>query len=249
MSFPNLQQPPSTELAGQVLIVEDNLINQAFLSTLLRKYGISNAVVNNGLEAVNFLKTETVDLVLMDIQMPVMDGLMATRMIREQLQLTVPIVAVTSNPEFDAWPRCLAAGMNDFLSKPVQKRRLEAVLQRFLPEKEQKPPVIDRAYLEEMTGGSSELLNELIDFFKNELPNNRQALFDALEQQNREEFDRVAHRFRSSLNSIAMLGLAAELKKLERNPALPDDEIREKLTILFGEIAVGLKTLDEVDNR
>ncbi len=236
-------------MAGRVLIVEDNLINQAFLSTLLRKYGISNVVVNNGLEAVNFLKSETVDLILMDIQMPVMDGLMATRVIREQLQLSVPIVAVTSNPEFDARPRCQAAGMNDFLSKPVQKRQLEAVLERYLPEKEQKLPVIDRPYLEEMTGGSSELLNELISYFKNDLPNNRKALFGALEQKDRVEFDRVAHRFRSSLNSLAMLGLAAELKKLERNPTMPDDEIRDKLTVLFGDIAVGLKTLDEGGNK
>lgn len=248
MSFPLSPQTPKTDLTGRVLIVEDNLINQAFLVTLLRKYSIPSVVANNGLEAVNILRAETVDLVLMDIQMPVMDGLTATKYIREQLQLTVPVVAVTSNPEYDARPRCQAVGMNDFLSKPVQKRQLEAVLERFLPQKAEKAPIVDRKYLEEMTGGSSELLNELIDFFKNDLPNNQKALFGALDQKNRVEFDRVAHRFRSSLNSLAMLGLAADLKKLERNPMLPDDEIRDKLTVLFGEIAVGLKTLDSVNS-
>ncbi|GAB3925643.1 response regulator [Larkinella terrae] len=228
----------------RVLIVEDNLINQTFLSTLLRKYGVPSIVVNNGLEAVNFLKTQSVDLILMDIQMPVMDGLTATRQIRTQLGLTVPVVAVTSNPEYEARPRCREAGMDDFLSKPIQKKQLEAILERFLPPKEEKPPVIDQAYLLEITGGDNDLLTDLLSFFKSELPANRQALFDAVEQGNRVEFDHHAHRFRSSLNSLAMVNLAADLKKMEKNPTLTDAEIGEQLKALFHEISAGLKMLD-----
>jgi CheY-like chemotaxis protein/HPt (histidine-containing phosphotransfer) domain-containing protein len=245
MRPPPAQQTRKTDLTVRVLIVEDNLINQTFLSTLLRKYGIPSIVVNNGLEAVNFLKTETVDLVLMDIQMPVMDGLTATQQIREKLGLTIPVVAVTSNPEFEARPRCKEAGMDDFLAKPIQKKQLEAVLERFLQLKEPKPPVVDQTFLQEITGGDNGLLIDLVTFFKNDLAANRQALFDAIEQNNREQFDHLAHRFRSSLNSLAMLNAAAGLKKLERNAVLTNAEINEQLNVLFDEISVGLSTLEE----
>ncbi|GAB3249704.1 hypothetical protein GCM10027347_06990 [Larkinella harenae] len=233
------------KLAAQVLIVEDNLINQTFLVTLLRKYGITSAVVGNGLEAVNFLKTQTVDLVLMDIQMPVMDGLVATQHIRGQLGLATPVVAVTSNPEYDARPRCRAAGMDDFLSKPIQRKQLEAILDRFLNLNGVEPALIDQSYLQEITSGDKALLIELITFFQKDLPINQSALFKALEEHNRTEFDYVAHRFRSSLNSLAMLEAAANLKKLEKNTLMTDEQIAERLTILFEHIALGLKALNE----
>ncbi|MFC5410548.1 response regulator [Larkinella bovis] len=246
MHQPITHQTRGAERAVRVLVVEDNHINQAFLITLLRKYGIPSVVVGNGLEAVNFLKTQPVDLVLMDIQMPVMDGLTATRQIREELGLTVPVVAVTSNPEYDARPRCREAGMDDFLAKPIQKKQLEVILNRFLKLNEPEPPVVDQAYLMEITGGDQDLLADLLHFFRADLPVNRQTLFEALDQHNRQEFDQVAHRFRSSLNSLAMLDVAAKLKKLERNPALTTDEIRQQLTVLFDQIMVGLETLDQL---
>ncbi|GAB3327958.1 hypothetical protein GCM10027299_29310 [Larkinella ripae] len=246
MNQPITQQSRKPDLAVRVLIVEDNQINQAFLVTLLRKYGIPSVVVGNGLEAVNFLKRETVDLVLMDIQMPIMDGLTATQQIRQQLGLTIPVVAVTSNPEHDARPRCREAGMDDFLAKPIQKKQLEAILARFLNLNEPGTSVIDQTYLQEITGGDKELLISLIDFFKNELAANRTALFDALARQDRDQFDHLAHRFRSSLNSLAMLDGAASLKKLEKNQTLSEDEIRAQLTLLFDQITLGLQTLDEV---
>ena len=249
MNPPTLQQTRKADLTVRVLIVEDNFINQTFLSTLLRKYGIPSVVVSNGLEAVNFLKTQTVDLVLMDIQMPVMDGLTATQQIREQLGLSIPVVAVTSNPEFEVRPRCEEAGMDDFLAKPIQKKQLEAILERFLPLKEPKPPLVDQSYLQEITGGDTDLILDLITFFKEELPINRQALFEALEQNKRDEFDHLAHRFRSSLNSVALLDTAAGLKKIEKNPALTNEEVGEQLTALFGQITVGLETLENIIKR
>ncbi len=249
MNPPSVLQTRKTDLTVRVLIVEDNFINQTFLSTLLRKYGIPSVVVNNGLEAVNFLKKETVDLILMDIQMPVMDGLTATQQIREELGLSIPVVAVTSNPEFEVRPRCQEAGMDDFLAKPIQKKQLEAILERFLPRKDEQTPVVDQTYLREITGGDHDLINDLIAFFKVELPINKQALFEALDQNNRDEFDHLAHRFRSSLNSVAMLDIAAGLKKIEKNPALTDQEVRENLTDLFRQIAVGLETLEVLIKR
>ncbi|GAB3909869.1 hypothetical protein GCM10028803_48390 [Larkinella knui] len=245
MKLPNAQQFGKADLSVRVLIVEDNFINQTFLSTLLRKYGIPSIVVSNGLEAVNFLKTQTVDLVLMDIQMPVMDGLTATQQIRQQLGLQIPVVAVTSNPEFDARPRCQEAGMDDFLAKPIQKKQLEGILERFLLLKATKPPIVDQSYLREITGDDNELIGELITFFKSELPINRQALFEAIEHNKRDQFDHLAHRFRSSLNSVAMLDIAAGLKKLEKNPALTNEEIHNQLTLLFNEIVAGLQSLEE----
>lgn len=241
MHQPTAPQTRKSDLAVRVLIVEDNHINQAFLVTFLRKYGIPSVVVGNGLEAVNYLKTQTVDLILMDIQMPVMDGLTATQQIRNELGLSTPVVAVTSNPEYEARPRCREAGMDDFLSKPIQKKQLEAVLERFLTN-----PLVDQSYLQEITGGDRELQLELISFFKTELPINRAALFEALEQQKRDQFDYLAHRFRSSLNSVAMLELAASLKELEKNPTLTDADVLRQLKILFDRITLGLITLERI---
>ncbi|RRA97986.1 response regulator [Larkinella rosea] len=249
MNPPIANQNRKADLSVRVLIVEDNFINQTFLSTLLRKYGVPSVVVSNGLEAINFLKSQRVDLILMDIQMPVMDGLTATQQIRQQLQLTVPVVAVTSNPEFDARPRCREAGMDDFLSKPIQKKQLEAILERFLPSKEEKPPVVNQDYLRDITGGDAGLLTELITLFKTDLSANRQALFAAIETNKRDEFDHLAHRFRSSLNSVAMLDTAVELKKLERNPTLTDAEIGQRLEAIFDEITIGIRTLDQLTEK
>ncbi|WP_128548631.1 response regulator [Larkinella soli] len=243
---------PATTTGARILIVEDNSLNQALLANLLRKYGLRSEIVDNGRKAVDYLRMNAVDLILMDIQMPEMDGLTATTLIRGELKLMTPIVAVTSYPEHEARPRCAQVGMNDFLPKPIQKDQLEEVLARFLPgiQSASGPSVstasvVDLNYLEQITFGDTELLNELLTAFRDELPGNRNGLFQALEEESRSTFTHLAHRFQSSLNALAMLGVAAEMKKLEKNPDLPESIIREKLTSLFDEITLGLAVLDE----
>lgn len=108
-----------------ILVVEDNAVNQLLLDTLLRKLGCRVEIAKNGREAVDKVRVREFDLVLMDLQMPEMDGLQATRAIRLQSGAMLPIVALTAHAQPKDVEECLQAGMNDYLSKPVELDRLK----------------------------------------------------------------------------------------------------------------------------
>ncbi len=117
-------------LRGKVLLVEDNLVNQTVATKLLRKLGLTVEVTEDGAQAVERLEKGAVDLVIMDMQMPVMDGLEATRRIRKLRPdlASIPIVGLTANAFESDREDCLNAGMNDFFSKPVNREMLEAMV-------------------------------------------------------------------------------------------------------------------------
>ena len=120
----------------RVLLAEDNAINQMVSVSLLKKLGFVVDVAENGNEALKSLEQNHYDLVLMDCQMPVMDGYEATRMIRDPsspvLNHAVPIVAMTANAMSGEREKCLAAGMNDYTTKPVKIEVLKKVLSQVL---------------------------------------------------------------------------------------------------------------------
>jgi len=117
----------------RILLAEDNPVNQKVALIMLKKYGFSATVVSNGLQVLNTLKNEPYDLVLMDVQMPEMDGIEASRRIREQAWNTgnrdIPIIAMTAHAMKEDQDRCLAAGMNLFISKPVDPEKLINMIQ------------------------------------------------------------------------------------------------------------------------
>jgi signal transduction histidine kinase/CheY-like chemotaxis protein/HPt (histidine-containing phosphotransfer) domain-containing protein/HAMP domain-containing protein len=116
----------------KILLVEDNLINQELALTILQKSGINAEAASNGREAVTVLETTAFDLVLMDMQMPIMDGLQATRYIRDEsspvLNHQIPIVAMTANAMRKDQEACIQAGMNDFISKPFNPVQLIKII-------------------------------------------------------------------------------------------------------------------------
>lgn len=122
--------------SARILIVEDNAVNQRVASALLARAGYRAEVANNGEEALSALARMPFDLVLMDCQMPVLDGYMATQRLREREAGSgkrLPVIAMTANALPGDPERCLAAGMDDYLSKPVTREALYAALQRWLP--------------------------------------------------------------------------------------------------------------------
>jgi CheY-like chemotaxis protein len=104
----------------KVLVVEDNRINRMLAFSLLSKWGVSYDWAEHGEEAIMLLKENPYDLILMDMQMPVMDGLEATVKIRNEMLLDIPIIALTANAFKDDAQRCLDSGMNDVVTKPFE---------------------------------------------------------------------------------------------------------------------------------
>jgi signal transduction histidine kinase len=121
------------QLRGRILLVEDNPINQMVASKMLEKLGLDIILAGNGQEAIETLESEHIDAVLMDCQMPVLDGFAATRQIREQGRfVALPIIAMTANVMEGDRDKCIDAGMNDYIGKPVVAADLRKTLERWL---------------------------------------------------------------------------------------------------------------------
>jgi CheY-like chemotaxis protein len=108
----------------KILVVEDNHFNQKLMAILLKKMGCSFEIVSNGHDAVSKVRSNKYDIILMDIQMPLMDGFSATQIISKELQVTTPIIALTARAFNDDRQKCLESGMVDFLVKPVDVTQL-----------------------------------------------------------------------------------------------------------------------------
>jgi len=141
----NLIQNTHQELKGfTILVVEDNELNQMVAKGLLEYNGASVAIANHGKEALEILRNEKMDCVLMDIQMPVMDGLETTQMIRANAQWAdLLIIAVTANADHQYKDLCRSVGMNDFLTKPINPELLVNTLLKWLVPKQDSKARID----------------------------------------------------------------------------------------------------------
>ncbi|MGR6873016.1 response regulator [Pseudomonas sp. HK3] len=117
---------------GRILLVEDNLNNQLVIKRTLEKLGYEVVVANNGEEGVAQFKETDVDCVIMDIQMPIMDGIEATRQIRQLDKPYVPVIALTANSQKEIEEACFAVGMDSFLTKPISRQVIQATLEEFL---------------------------------------------------------------------------------------------------------------------
>src|ERR1043166_636191 len=124
--------PETLKRKIRILVVEDNLLNQKLAAFMLDDWGFHYDLALNGKVALELLKEKEYDLILMDIQMPEMNGYEATHVIREKMKLEVPIIATTSNASEEEREKCLSAGMTDYLTKPIRSVQLYNLVTNYL---------------------------------------------------------------------------------------------------------------------
>jgi CheY-like chemotaxis protein len=209
-----------------ILLAEDNPVNQRVGQHLLSQLGYRSDVVGNGVEAIAALHNRAYDLVLMDVQMPVMDGLEATRRIREQWRDRGPrIIAMTANAMRDDRDKCLAAGMDDYIAKPVHFLTLQAVLERHGTERKiEAKPTLEPAALAELQSladpDGPDIFGELVQLYLGDLPERMDGIRQAVAQADSAALRREAHRLKGSSQQMGATRLAAlclELENLGRN--------------------------------
>lgn len=208
-----------------VLIAEDNAMNQQLISHLMRGWNIDHVMVNNGREALEELKQRPYSLVLMDIQMPEMDGYVATQIIRNELKLNIPVIAMTAHAMSGEREKCLQLGMNDYVSKPIRETLLYTVIGQHaqqMPEAEEpKPPApqhIQLHYLRSLSGGDAEFERELLGQFLKQVPDELKRLQSAIEKEDYETIRQTAHSLKSTVGYVGLNDVLGDrLTKLEQH--------------------------------
>jgi two-component system sensor histidine kinase/response regulator len=221
----------------RLLVAEDNPVNQKLALRQLQRLGVTADAVANGNEAVEALRRIPYDVVLMDCQMPDMDGFEATMLIRarEKEGEHITIIAMTANALEGDREKCLAAGMDDYISKPVTERQLAATLARWEPRAarvEQKDPdatmndskILDLAVIESLRelkdGPDDPIMQELIDLYFEDAPIQIEAIREALTASDALALARAVHAFKSSsgnMGATELHRLLADLEVVARN--------------------------------
>ena len=217
----------------RILLAEDNVTNQQVATGILKKLGLRVDVVANGLEAIKALETLSYDIVLMDIQMPEMDGLEATSEIRNAssnvLNHAVPIIAMTAHALQGDREMCMNAGMDDYISKPVTPKVLVKVIERWIMRAEDKSkdlieekddlvenrcaaPIEDQSYsalvfdrnsFAERMMNDDEMVREIVDIFLDDIPQQIEKLKDSLDTGDASTAERLAHRIKGAAANVS----------------------------------------------
>ncbi len=240
----NIETPPMSAFANKrVLLAEDNVTNQQVALAMLGKLGIQADTAANGADALQALGRTAYDLVLMDVQMPVMDGLEAARRIRNPrsavLNHKVPIIAMTAHALKGDREKCLKAGMDDYLAKPINGRELAEKLGKWLamekkaPEKENEKDrirpsdvVFDRKNLLRRLLDDEDILNTIVEVYLNDMPTLIGSLESSLERGDHSECERLAHSIKGASAGVGGEQVRATAFQMERAAKLGNlDEV------------------------
>jgi signal transduction histidine kinase/DNA-binding response OmpR family regulator len=212
-----------------ILVVEDNQVNQSLLQQLFKQWQLSFDLAQNGKEAITLLRARKYDLILMDIQMPVMDGYTATTEIRKVLKLNTPIIAMTAHALSGEREKCLGLGMDEYISKPVREENLLQLIQRFIPVSNPiaAGPVVSRKvpgvyqyinldYMKEISAGNNEYEKAVTGQFLEAMPVELQVLEQAWRAKNNDALKRVAHNMKTTISVMGLNNLlGADLDLVE----------------------------------
>ncbi|MEO5682188.1 MAG: ATP-binding protein, partial [Chitinophagaceae bacterium] len=235
-------QPPTANYTifgrRRILVAEDVELNQFLAKHIMQGWGFDVTIAENGRKAVQALEENNFDLVLMDIQMPEMDGISATQCIRQlpdAKKAAIPIIALTANALKGDSETYIQAGMNDYLSKPftedslfnVIKRNLAAPLQEELYQTPlpEPPPIqeatgaslYDLSMVRTVSGGDEAFIKKMVQLFIETVPPGIKDLHDALAKQEWQRIGKIAHKLKSTIDSMGIAVLKDDIRIIENN--------------------------------
>jgi len=233
----------------RILLVEDNVVNQRVAQRVLQRLAADVTLANNGAEALERIAETAFDAVLMDCQMPVMDGLTATRRIREAEAgqgrgSRLPIIALSANVMSEDREQCMAAGMDAYLAKPLEPRRLADCLGRYL-NANSAPGDIDLQALRELTGGDADFERELVATFVSSGDRCLAEIVAALKVRDWETIGKRAHSLKgasANMHAHPLSAAASDLENAARGNSLQEidglvNQVRERLQAVNEQLA------------
>lgn len=207
---------------AKILVVEDIALNQLLMRTLLEEFGFDMDIANNGKIAIEKLKTNSYDIILMDLQMPEMNGFEATEYIRNKMNSRIPIIALTADVTTVDVEKCKAVGMNDYISKPIDDKLLYSKIIKFLKyqnnqkqinatETKKQLKCINLNYLFERTKSRTDLIVEMINVYLEETP----PLIRTLKQScTQKDWDSVAAAAHKIIPSFSIMGMSIDYENM-----------------------------------
>ena len=221
----------------KILVAEDVELNQYLARHIMESWGFEVEIANNGREALEMVTTNTYDLVLMDIQMPEMDGMEATRNIRslpDPLKASIPIVALTANTLKGDSERYISVGMNDYLAKPFDEPNLFLIISKNLSEagtvvSEDKSPasendqpsanekLYDLSMVEAISGGDQQFVKKMMQLFLDTVPSALVDIKTELKAEQWESLGKLAHKMKSTIDSMGISSLKQDIRAIELN--------------------------------
>ncbi len=228
--------PEESIIGARILLAEDNEMNQMLATKIFARWKLHLEIAENGERAVEKLKTDDFDLVLMDIQMPVMDGYEATRQIRNTLpapKSSVPIIAMTAHAMVGESEKCIALGMNDYISKPFNQQdlynKISAVLhknRKFIPHLKMKTEKnislsndkkhIDLSYLKEIAEGNTDFIKKMISAYLLQTPAMLSDMSKSIDSKRWQDLRGVAHKMKPSLDFVGIHSIKQTVKDIEK---------------------------------
>lgn len=266
---PKAEKSLAEQLPLRILLVDDNAINQKVAMRILQQFGYQPEMAGNGREALDKLDRQPFDFIFMDVMMPEMDGLEATRLLRKRqmigghnnYQSRIVIVAMTAHAMQGDREKCIAAGMDDYLAKPVRPKDVRDMIERWarnILSEVKAPasaapalgqggePAVDMDRMRDLTDGDSDSLRELVEMFLKQTDKQFEQIEAAIRDGNADGVRRVAHSCAGASATLGMTYLVPKLRDLEKLGAtgsLPDaDKLRQAALTEYTRVQEFLKT-------
>ena len=246
-----------------ILLAEDNPMNIKLISILFAQNGLKLQVAENGAAAIKKIKANDFDIVLMDMEMPVLNGYEATKLIRKQLKNKIPIIAMTAHAMPGEREKCLQLGMNDYIAKPIDAALLfksiynlthirksvskKTGITKFNTPAAVSDKVCNLEYLVGITRGNKKIINNIVAVFFKETGKELTYLNDAIEKTNYKDISDISHKIKSAFSILGISLLEPVFKEMEQLSSITScigniELLNHRVNIVFNQAKAEMKT-------